>query len=68
VLTTIAFEFLPEEITGITDAKNSSIIFVGMNAISSIITQFPEKPLLDDEPVANPFIVEPFENDISVLL
>ena len=34
----------------------------------SPVTQFPEKPLADDDPVANPFMTDPFENSISDLL
>ena len=53
---------------GMTDAKKSSIIFLGIKPISSIMITFPLLPRAPDDDVENAFIDDMFENVISDLL
>ena len=64
----ITFEFFALDTTGITEAKNSSMTFFGMKAISSITRTDPENPLLADDEVAKALIVDMLEKVISALL
>ena len=64
----MTFESFADDTTGITEAKNSSITFFGINAISSITTVCAENPRLADELVANARIVDLFAKLISYLL
>ena len=68
VETTIIFEFFELETIGIVEAQKSLIIFLGINAISSIINVLHEEPRLADEDVEQARIEEPFANSIAPLL
>ena len=61
----IDFEFFDDEMTGITDAKKSSIKFLGINAISSIMITFPDVPRAPEDDVENAAedISEPVEEE-----